>query len=197
VSSSQNQNPLKTVRFALICAALALLAAATGYWARGYLNHPEASDEAKTGNADGLLRLPTDVTFNDLTGQAHALTEWQGKLVLLNFWASWCGPCLDEMPLLLAMQRKYGAAGLQIIGPAVDDPEAAQQVVADLHLDFPVLVGTPEAMLGLMTKLGNSQGGLPFSLLVSADGRVLTRQLGQFSSKAELEALIEPNLPRR
>ena len=88
-----------------------------------------------------------------------------------------------------------GARGFQLVGPAVDDIEDARRAAPGLKFNYPVAVGTPEAMLDLMTQLGNEQGGLPFSVLIGADGRVLERQLGEYS-EVELAALIEKNLPR-
>lgn len=169
---------------------VALAAAGVGYLLQTYSLRANRLPEPAIAHD----MLPSGVVLNDLTGQSHSLDDWSGKLLLINFWASWCGPCLDEMPELVKAQQKYGAAGLQIIGPAVDDPEAAQNTQAQLHISYPVLVGSPQLLLGLMKQLGNDQGGLPFTVLVAPDGHIIKRQLGQLSG-AEIDALISANLP--
>ena len=124
----------------------------------------------------------------------HKLDEWHGKLLLLNFWATWCTPCLHEIPELVKLQKQYAARGLQIIGPAVDDPGAVRSMLGPLGINYPVLTGTPDGMIDLMEKLGNGPGGLPFSVVVSPDGLLIDRHLGEFTP-AELSKLIEQHLP--
>lgn len=137
--------------------------------------------------------LPTNVKLTDLRGHSYRFSHWHGRLLLVNFWASWCGPCKREIPLLIKMQKKYGAQGFQIVGPAVDTRAAARRTSHRLHIDYPVLTGTPAEMIPLMNKLGNEPGGLPFSVLVSPNGQILERHLGMFGHR-ELEKLIKANL---
>lgn len=138
--------------------------------------------------------LPGDLQFTDLAGKVHKLKEWRGRLLLINFWATWCGPCRKEIPILVKAQERFGPHGFQIIGPAVDDPAAVRQEKDVLGIDYPIMTGTPETMISLMDTLGNGPGGLPFSVLVGADGRVIERHLGEFDAN-DLEKLIEQNLP--
>jgi thiol-disulfide isomerase/thioredoxin len=114
--------------------------------------------------------------------------------LLVNFWASWCTPCLDEIPELIKAQQKYADRGLQIIGPAVDDADSARKIQSKMGMSYPILIGTPEQLIGLMSQLGNAPGGLPFTVLADADGRILATQLGQFST-GELTPFIEQHLP--
>jgi thiol-disulfide isomerase/thioredoxin len=140
--------------------------------------------------------LPTGIQMSDLDGHPHTLDEYRGKLLLINFWATWCGPCLHEIPQLAKLQTEFGARGLQIIGPAVDDPDAVRGMLATLAINYPVLVTkAPEEMIKTMDQLGNSVGGLPFSVLVGADGKIIKRQIGEFSA-AELKELVESQLPK-
>ena len=115
-------------------------------------------------------------------------------MVILNFWATWCTPCLHEIPDLVKLQKQYAARGLQIVGPAVDDPDSVKSMLTPLGIDYPVLTESPDVMIDLMEKLGNGPGGLPFSLLISPDGRIIRRQLGEFGT-GELEGLVQKNLP--
>jgi thiol-disulfide isomerase/thioredoxin len=171
----------KPLSLALVC--LLAIAAGIGLYRYAGLARPAAPQA-----------LPAGLRFTGLDGKPHALDEWHGKLLLVNFWATWCTPCLAEIPELIRLEKQYGGRGFQIVGPAVDDPDAVRGLVAQLHIDYPVLVGSPDDLIGTMEKLGNRQGALPYSLLVSPDGLVVERQLGAFE-QGELAGLIEKHLP--
>lgn len=129
----------------------------------------------------------------DLNGQSISLENLGGKLVLINFWATWCAPCLKEIPLLVEAQSRFGARGLQVLGPAMDDPDKARAGAQRLKVNYPVLIGERE-IPGVMDALGDTLGALPFSVLVSPDGRIVNRKHGEFSA-SELNELIEAHLP--
>lgn len=137
--------------------------------------------------------MAADFSLPKLDGGSGSLSEHRGKLVLVNFWATWCGPCLKEIPLLVEMQTRYGTRGLQILGPALDDPDAVRQMLPKLRIQYPVFTGDSE-VTATMDALGDTLGALPFSVLISADGKVLQRKHGEFE-RAELVPLIESNLP--
>jgi peroxiredoxin len=111
------------------------------------------------------------------------LRAFRGKVVLLNFWATWCGPCLQEMPRFSAWQTQYGPRGLQIIGISMDDdPALAQKIVAKLRLNYPVAMGDE--------KLGAAYGGvlgLPLTFLIDRDGVIQA----QFSGEGDLKEMEE------
>jgi len=136
--------------------------------------------------------LPPATRFTDLEGKPHTLADYRGKLVLVNFWATWCAPCLTEIPLLIEAQKTYGARGLQVLGPAMDRPEAVRAYRDRMQLPYPVFAGDTEAAAA-MTALGDTEGGLPFSVLVSPAGEVLGRHVGDFT-ESELKRLIETHL---
>jgi thiol-disulfide isomerase/thioredoxin len=96
---------------------------------------------------------------------------------LLNFWATWCAPCVEEMPMLSRLQRDYSGRGLRVVGITVDDPVRARAFAQDLGLDYPLLFGTGEAML-VGRRYGNASGMLPFSVLIDAAGVVRWTHLG-------------------
>lgn len=131
-------------------------------------------------------------TLTDLNGQPHPSSTWQGKLLLVNFWASWCTPCLEEIPLLVEAQARYGARGLQIIGPAMDEPEPIKAMVQRFRINYPVSADLMETDAASRA-LGNTQGGLPYSVLISRDGRILKTVLGSLN-REQLEDLIEKYL---
>ncbi|HKY91744.1 MAG TPA: TlpA disulfide reductase family protein [Nevskiaceae bacterium] len=134
-----------------------------------------------------------EVALPTLDGGAARLSDYRGKLVLINFWATWCAPCLKEIPLLVEMQGRYAARGLQILGPAMDDVEAVKIQAPRMGIRYPILVGQ-EQIPAIMEKLGDTLGALPFSVLISPDGYVVLRKHGEFS-RDELTALLEKHLP--
>jgi cytochrome c biogenesis protein CcmG/thiol:disulfide interchange protein DsbE len=141
---------------------------------------------------DGTLRVAPDFTRTDLKGKSLSLRSYRGKLVLLNFWATWCGPCLTEIPIFEAWQNTYGAAGLQIVGVSMDDDSApVKRAYEKYHLNYPVAMGDAQ--------LGESFGGvlgLPLSFLIDPDGRVIGRYQGE-PDLTQLESKIKSLLPRR
>ena len=109
-----------------------------------------------------------------LSGEKINLADYKGKVVLLDFWATWCGPCRIEIPGFVELQRKYGSQGLSIIGVSMDDgPEPVRQFYRDFHMNYPVAMGSD--------KLGELYGGilgLPTSFLIGRDGRIYAKHVG-------------------
>jgi len=160
---------------------VALLAAAGGYFVAMYsAGSPSApvvtTTPAATPAALVGQRRP-DFTHRDPTGRAWSAADFDGQPLLLNFWATWCAPCVEEMPMLSTLQRDLAARGLRVVGIALDDPERAAAFAADLDLAYPVLVGdTDVVMTG--QRYGNRSGMLPFTVLVDAQGIVRWTHLG-------------------
>jgi thiol-disulfide isomerase/thioredoxin len=98
-------------------------------------------------------------------------------MLLLNFWATWCKPCVEEMPMLSALQSDWSGRGLQIVGIALDDPERAGSFAEELQVQYPILVGRADVVL-TGRRYGNSSGMLPFSVLVDRDGLIRWTHLG-------------------
>lgn len=121
-------------------------------------------------------------SFQTPDGAALAMQSFQGKPLLLNFWATWCPPCIAELPLLDGFFRENSAKGWQVVGLAVDQPSAVRTFLGRAPVNFPVgmagLGGTD-----LARSLGNLTGGLPFTVLFGADGRVLHRKMGQITEQ--------------
>jgi thiol-disulfide isomerase/thioredoxin len=116
--------------------------------------------------------------FDQPDGGALALKSFAGKPLLLNFWATWCPPCVEELPMLNAFYREHAAKGWQVLGLAIDQPSAVRKFLARIPLEFPVgLAGLGGTDLG--RSLGNLTGGLPFTVVLGAEGRVLHRKMGQ------------------
>jgi peroxiredoxin len=130
-----------------------------------------------------------DFALTTFDGKTLHLADFRGHLVLLNFWASWCGPCVEEMPRLAAWQRDYGAAGLQVIGVSMDDEAApVRNFLARHPVDYPIVLGDAQ--------LGERYGGilgLPQSFLIDRRGRIVGRFKGK-TALAQLEAVIRSQL---
>lgn len=121
-------------------------------------------------------------SFNDLSGQSLSMQAFKGKPLLLNFWATWCPPCVEELPLLNTFYREKSGQGWQVMGLAIDQPSAVRKFLERLLLDFPVALG---GLTGtdLGRSLGNLTGGLPFTVLFGADGHILHRKMGQVTAQ--------------
>jgi thiol-disulfide isomerase/thioredoxin len=120
------------------------------------------------------LRLPRP------GGGEIAFADLRGKPLLINFWATWCPPCVEEMPLLARFARQHKQAGWQVVGIAVDREQAVRDFIAAKGIDFPIGLASGEG-LALSRSLGNSAGGLPFSIALDASGRASARKLGALS----------------
>ena len=135
-----------------------------------------------------------DFTLQSLDGKTVHLSDFRGKAVLLNFWATWCEPCKLEMPWFVDLQKQYGAQGLQVVGVAMDDADVEDiaKFAKDMNVDYPILVGNEAAR----DSVGNDYGGVPFlpeSFFIGRDGKILDKVLG-LKSKSDIEDSIKKAL---
>ena len=115
-------------------------------------------------------------------GRTVAMTEFRGKPLLVNFWATWCPPCVEELPLLNSFYKQQRDKGWQLLGIAIDQPSAVRQWLQRSPLDFPVVLAGLQGT-EMSKALGNQAGGLPFSVLFAPDGAVRERKLGQLHAE--------------
>lgn len=133
--------------------------------------------QARRGDILPTITLPRRPDDQPVTLPASLL----GRRVLINAWASWCGPCVDEMPELQRFADQQGASGVQVIGIALDDIDAVDAFLQRTPVRYPVLVDSSGSPL-VSTALGNPKGVLPYSLLLDADGRVMRQRIGPFAA---------------
>ncbi len=128
----------------------------------------------------------------DLAGKPTTLAAWQGKVRVVNFWATWCTPCRKEIPGLIEVQRKLAANGVQVVGIAVDQADKVQAYAKEMGIDYPILVA---GMGGadLSRKVGNRTGALPFTVVLDRAGKAVNSHLGIITAE-ELEKILAPLL---
>ena len=128
------------------------------------------------------------VSLEDAGGKTQALRQWQGKLLVVNFWATWCPPCLQEMPGFSRLNRKLSEKGVQFVGIGIDSPQKIRDFAGYAPVSYPLLIGAADT-LGIARKLGNSSEGLPYTVVIDQKGGLLATRLGSWN-EAELEKFL-------
>ena len=121
-------------------------------------------------------RLP-DFTLPDVKGRPHSLSDFAGRPLIVNFWATWCEPCRREIPLLESLRRENARNRLEIVGIAIDNQESVEKFARELGIDYPVLVGE-KGGLEAVSAFGMDTV-LPFSVFADAEGRIVTFKIGE------------------
>ncbi len=169
-------------REALILGGAGIAAAVAGFLAGPAL--------LKLGGKGASAEALRAAKFPDLDGKLRRLDEWRGRALVCNFWATWCAPCREEIPLLMEARRKYAPFGVEIVGIAIDNAAKVRQFSSSVGITYPVLIAEADG-LALMRNLGNGGGGLPYTVVLDRGGAPIHHKLGAFKA-AELEEILAP-----
>jgi|TARA_Y100000817_G_scaffold302003_1_gene282515 thiol-disulfide isomerase/thioredoxin len=130
-----------------------------------------------------------DFSLMDLNGELRYLSEWESKLIAINFWATWCAPCREEIPAFIELQSKYETQGLQFIGIALEQAEDVKNFIEEFSINYPLLVGGDE-VIKIATELGNNIGAMPYTVFINSEGIIAFTRRGPLT-KEEAEAVIK------
>lgn len=143
-------------------------------------------------NVDASFKL-FDRMIDGLDGEKRQLSTWRGKIIIANFWASWCGPCQYEIPRFMKWQHEYGAKGLQVVGIGLDDAAKLKNVARSLDIDYPLLVMSLDKGRPLLSRFGNKEMIIPFTLIFNRDGTIAYKHKGLIGQD-EFDIMIAPLL---
>jgi peroxiredoxin len=182
-------------RFAILVTAVVAMGAGFGWRALDALRGGSASGKAPAGAplpgvAAGAEEALWALRLDRPEGGELALASLRGRSLVVNFWATWCPPCVKELPDLDRFQADHAARGWQVVGIAIDSPTAVRKFLARQPLRFPIGVAGLEGT-ELARQLGNSAGGLPFTVVLDPAGRIVQRKLGA-TTYAELSSWATP-----
>jgi len=183
----------KAVRLALLLMVVSTLAALAGYFF-GRPQPIQAPPMESPPSADAPNRLMT-LTLPDVDGKPQPLSQWKGKVLVANFWATWCPPCKEEMPEFSRISVKYAGNGVQFVGISIDSPDKVAAFRQEAQIAYPLLISTLET-LDLSSDLGNRAKALPFTIILRPDGRPQQVKLGKFATpdlEKAIQAALLPN----
>lgn len=169
------------LRWPLILIA-ALLASIGGY----ALYQAQQDAPPTTGPLRPVFQLP------DVDGVEHSIREWDGKVLVINFWATWCPPCLKEIPEFIELQKSLGEEGLQFVGVAIDTPDKVKAFIEEHGINYPVLVSEEKGTL-VTNDYGNKLGVLPYTAFINRAGQIVHTHAGAID-KETAERFILPLL---
>ena len=170
---------------AYLVVTVSLLALGAGLYAGWRAQPPFSLSPAQAHSAAETLFVST---LPDLKGNNQSFAQWRGKVLIVNFWATWCPPCRVEIPQFIKVQEKYRSRGLVFVGVAVDKKDAVRAYADEIGINYPVLLGDLEA-IELSRKAGNRFGALPFTLILDRSGKIIATELGGLT-QARLEPII-------
>jgi thiol-disulfide isomerase/thioredoxin len=170
---------MKRSRQLLVAGAVAVAAAAAGYAVNSWW---------RTGSQAGVAAELMSARLTDLQGNPLALEQWRGRVLVVNFWATWCTPCREEIPLFIRFQEKHGGNGLQFVGIAIDQRDKVQSFAQEFGMNYPILLGGMDSV-ELSRRAGNRLGALPFTVIIDRGGKIVSVELGVVK-ESKLESLV-------
>lgn len=183
----------KAARQAVLVIAVSTLAALAGYYV-GKPQTPSLPAPEFIPTADAPTRLLA-LTLPDLSGKPQPLTQWKGKVLVVNFWATWCPPCKEEMPEFSRINSKYALNGVQFVGISIDSADKVAAFQQEMQVSYPLLISNLET-LDLASDLGNRAKALPFTVILRPDGSPQHIKLGKYASPDLEKAILAALQPR-
>ena len=161
-----------------------------------FLQQPVAREAVPVSAAPAMFPAGQDVlgtqnplfSLPDLDGMVRTIAEWRGRVILLNFWATWCAPCREEIPVFIDLQERLAGQGLQVVGVALQQAEQVRDFANELKINYPVLVGEQE-VARITMEYGNDIGALPYTAIIGRDGKIAFVKRGPVTGP-EAEAII-------
>lgn len=175
----------------LLYLCIAVVALGAGSFFRALLSdvyQTELTSEESQQGAKAIL----EASLPDLKGDDQAVSQWLGKVMVVNFWATWCTPCREEIPEFIEAQEKYGNDGLIFIGIAIDQADKVKMFSQEFGINYPVLIGSFNTW-SLLEAAGNRMSALPYTVVLNRSGEIVDTYLGRVNLK-KLEKLIVPLL---
>lgn len=169
-------------------AVLALAALAAGYYFGRVATVPSAPPPPPASSPKRIPEVLPDFTLADASGTPRSIREWDGRPLLINFWATWCPPCRREIPLLNALQAGYAPRGFEVIGVAVDFRDDVVAYMKDTPISYPVLIGEQDG-LEAARAFGMETMGFPFTVFTDVQGRIVTVHVGELH-RPEAELIL-------
>ena len=138
---------------------------------------PTSRQDTSPSSASVLNQPMPEVSLQSLDGGLVQNDQWKGQVLVVNFWATWCAPCLEEIPILIDLQRVYADRAVTFVGIALDNPERIREFMERIKINYPVLLGGADA-IALGQAFGNELGVLPFSAFVDREGKIIHTHFG-------------------
>lgn len=164
-----------------VVGALLVAVAGASLWATHTLVGPKPLTSPSAEAAQS--RTAWSLTLPDASGRLQPLAQWRGQVLALNFWATWCPPCREEMPVFSQAQATFGPHGVQVVGVSIDTPGNVTRFEAERPVGYPLLIGGPD-LLALSAAWGNSAQAMPFTAFFDRDGQLAAVHLGPLTERA-------------
>lgn len=158
----------------LLYVAIAFAAITAGFLFKAHQVNPQLSSSKKQAGAEAFFAA----SLPDIEGNTQSFSQWRGNVLLVNFWATWCAPCREEIPEFIEAQDKFRERGLVIVGIAIDQKEKVDAFSKEFSINYPVVVGDLDAF-SLAEAMGNPQGALPYTVMINRAGEIVDTHLGR------------------
>ncbi|WP_179404881.1 TlpA family protein disulfide reductase [Burkholderia guangdongensis] len=175
--------------FAAVAAAAVIGGLATGHWMHGDAGAPTADTETAAATRVDAVDALWSADVTDVDGKPQTLASFKGQKIVVNFWASWCGPCVKEMPELVALSHEYAKKGIRFVGLGVDSDQNVKTFLQKVKVDYPIFV-SGYAGADLARNFGNTAGALPFTVVIDENGKIRETKLGEIEP-AELKKTLD------